>query len=130
MSYRRKKKGNLMVYTGFFLTLALLVGTYFAMQRLPEELRGEALPVAKYLEAPDQYINHTYRLEAVVELLLAGDFSGRTLYAVNVRGERYVLPVMVEKATSSFPLQRGQNIILRVDVLPSGLLHATYIIKA
>lgn len=127
---RKKSKSSLpLVLTAVFaLLLALLLAALFfrsgtASSRTLGKNRYAPLDVAQFIETPSSFAGNQYVISGIIDSLLDSSEQGgkiTRLLSIESDGGKF-LPVLVSEGASSFPLERGQRIVLFCRVDPRGL---------
>jgi|GEM_PF-1178547 len=83
-------------------------------------------PVAEYRRGDPLWSNSSYRLSGTLDdIILESKNSKHFLVAITVKGTGFPLPVIIPSKASKVPLQRQQNLSLKVSVDSSGRIIAS-----
>jgi len=105
-------------------------GGYFLLSRSPSSLRNaQELDAALYATSADSLRGNSYKVDAVVDNLLATSATGGRLISITVDGGRQVLPMLVPKEFNAINLQKQQKYNFLVKVGDKGVLSATEVKK-
>ena len=103
---------------GFAFVLASRSGSPF--HGLPE------FPVAEYRQGDPMWSNSSYRLSGTLDnIILESKNRHNYLVAITTKGTSSSLPVIIPAKASKVPLQRLQNLSLKVTVDSSGRIIAS-----
>jgi len=112
-----------------FLIIAVAGAIYFSGKSRPYRAIAD-LDIEAIATNALSIRGNTYRLDAEVADSLFWSPSMGRLIAVSVSGGQKVLPVLVTTEFSSFNIQKGQKLILLLEVDDKGLLRTKGVTKA
>ena len=103
---------------GFVFSVASRGGSSF--RNLPE------FPIAEYRQGDPLWSNSSYRLSGTLDnIILESKDRKNYLVAITAKGARSPLPVIIPAKASKSPLQRQQNLSLKVTIDSSGRIIAS-----
>jgi hypothetical protein len=130
MSRRQQSFSGVMWLWILLAAVILGGGGYFLLSRSPSSLRNaQELDAALYATSADSLRGNTYKVDAVVDNLLATSATGGRLISITVDGGRQVLPMVVPKEFNAINLQKQQKYNFLVKVGDKGVLSATEVKK-
>lgn len=110
------------------LILALLAGLIlasgavaFVLLRKPNQFANlPAFPIDSYMEGKALWSHEDYKVEGRVDNVLLRSTSGETLLvSIQPIGSSLRLPVLLERKGGKVPVQREQNLVLKVNLGPA-----------
>jgi len=113
-----------------FVALLLLAGAggfAFSFANRSNPLRNlPEFPVEEYRQGDPMWRNSSYRLSGTLDNIILESKSRKNyLVSITPKGARAPLPVIVPSSASKTPLQRQQNLTLKVTVDSSGRIIAS-----
>ena len=130
MSRRRQSSSGILWIWILLVAVVIAGGIYFILSRPSSSMRtAQALDATLYATSADSLRGNTYKVDAVVDNLLATSATGGRLISITVDGGRQVLPVVVPKEFSAINLQKQQRYNFLVKVGDRGVLSATEVKK-
>lgn len=126
----RKSKSDPRLLWVLALLLGCAVGGYFLFYSGTKPFRAvpELDPVL-YATSAGSLRDNTYKVNAIVDNMLAVSPSSGRLVSIQVKGTSAILPLLVTKEFNSVNIQKGQNYIVLVQVGEKGLLRTKGITK-
>lgn len=110
------------------LVIAAIGGGLFIRSQSDPFRTVSSLPVKEYLQHSNSLRGNTYKLTGTVEKAIDWSESTGRLFAVESGGE--MLAILVPPKFKEMNIERGQNLIFKLEVADKGLLVVQEVRKA
>jgi len=101
--------------------------TFFLLRKSNAFANLPAFPLDSYMEGGKLWSHEDYRLAGRVDNVIMRSSSGEKLLVV-LQPEKSELriPVVLDKSAGKIPVQREQNLVLKVDLGPTAQIQSKY----
>lgn len=122
MARIQSNMGKLRLILALLAGLVLVSGAVaFVLLRKPNQFANlPAFPIDSYMEGKALWSHEDYKVEGRVDNVLLRSTSGETLLvSIQPIGSSLRLPVLLERKGGKVPVQREQNLVLKVNLGPA-----------
>lgn len=117
-----RKKGNPLVVVSILVGLVLVLGlvggaAFMYLNGANQFSKLAAFPVDNYMDSAGLWSQQDYRLEGRVDNIIAyTNDKGSVLLSMQPKGSDRRVPVVVQAVNAGKPLQREQDVVLKVTL--------------